>query len=134
MSKARSGKAIFYALLIFVAGLTSGLLLAPIIGRTFLRPPLPAEFARFMLSRMKSDLDLTPEQLTQIKPLLEQTALDIEAIRAETTNRVSTRIEQTHASIAPHLRPEQQQKLAEIEAKRRKHMPSLPFDGLSPPK
>jgi len=134
MSKARSGKAIFYALLIFVAGLTSGLLLAPIIGRTFLRPPRPAEFARFMLSRMKSDLDLTPEQLTQIKPLLEQTAFDIEAIRAETTNRVSTRIEQTHASIAPHLRPEQQQKLAEIETKRRKHMPSLPFDGLAPPK
>jgi Spy/CpxP family protein refolding chaperone len=122
MTKARSWKVVLYATLIFVAGLFIGVLAGPHVIRTFLRPPTPAEMSRHILARMQSRLSLTPEQAAQIKPLVEQTASDIDAIRAATTKQVSDRIAETNSKIAPLITPEQKVKLDQMEAERREHM------------
>ena len=118
----RSWKVVLYATLIFVAGLFIGVLAGPHLLRTFLRPPTPAEMSRHILARLQSRLSLTPEQTAQIKPLVEQTASDIDAIREATTKQISDRIEEAHAKTATFLTPEQKVKLDQMEAERREHM------------
>jgi hypothetical protein len=122
MTKARSWKVILYATLIFVAGLFIGLLASPHVLRTFLRPPTPAEMSRHILARLQSRLSLTPEQTVQIKPLIEQTASDIDAIRSATTKQVSDHIAETNSKIATFITPEQKAKLDQMEAERRERM------------
>jgi Spy/CpxP family protein refolding chaperone len=133
MTKARSWKVVLYATLIFAAGLFIGVLTGPHVLRTFLHPPTPAEMSRHILARMQSRLSLTPEQTAQIKPLVEQTASDIDAIRAATTKQVSDRIAETNSKIAPFITPEQKVKLDQMEAERREHMRHGPPFFLRPP-
>jgi Spy/CpxP family protein refolding chaperone len=122
MTKASSWKVVLYATLIFVAGLFIGVLAGPYVQRTFLRPPTPTEMSRHILARLESRLSLTPEQTAQIKPLMEQTASDIEAIRVATTKQVSDRIAETNSKIATFITPEQKAKLDQMEVERRERM------------
>ena len=123
MTKARSWKVVLYATLIFVAGLFIGMLAAGPYGqRTFLRPPTPTEMSRHILARLQSRLSLTPEQTAQIKPLVEHTASEIDAIRVATTKQISDRIAESNSKIAAFITPEQKAKLDQMEAERREHM------------
>jgi Spy/CpxP family protein refolding chaperone len=122
MTKARSWKVVLYATLIFVAGLFIGALAGPYVLRTFLRPPTPTEMSRHILARLQSRLSLTPEQTAQIKPLVEQTSSDIDAIRLATTKQISDRIAESNSKVAAFLTPEQKAKLDQMEAERREHM------------
>lgn len=134
MNNSRSIKITFYSLLIFVGGLVSGLMLAPMIGRAFLRPPPPGDLSRHMLSRLQSRLQLTPRQTEQIKPLMDETTADMERLRSETTKRVTDRISETNAKVSLLLTPEQKKRFEEIEAKRRAHMRAGPgFPSSLPP-
>ncbi len=71
-------------------------------------------------------LSLTPEQIAQIKPLVEQTSSDIEAIREATTKQVADRIAETDSKIAPFLTPEQKAKLDQMGIEHREHMRRSP--------
>jgi Spy/CpxP family protein refolding chaperone len=116
-----SGKVILYAALIFLAGATTGALVAPMIGRTFMQPPRPEQMSRHMLEHLQSGLHLTAEQTAKIKPLIEQTGADMETIHRETMKRVLARIGQTHAQISLLLTPEQRAEFIKMEAEHRKH-------------
>ena len=122
MTKWRSWKVVLYATLIFVAGLFIGVIAGPHVLRTFLSPPTSAEMSSHILARLQSRLSLTPEQTAQIKPLVEQTSSDIDAIREATTKQVADRIAETDSKIAPFLTPEQKAKLDQMQAKHREHM------------
>jgi Spy/CpxP family protein refolding chaperone len=126
MTKWRSWKVVLYATLIFVAGLFIGVLAGPHVLRTFLRPPTPAEMSTHILARLQSRLSLTPEQTAQIKPLVELTATDIEAIRVATTKQISDRIAESNSKVATFLTPEQNAKLNQMEAERRERMRHAP--------
>jgi autotransporter translocation and assembly factor TamB len=126
MTKWRSWKVVLYATLIFVAGLFIGILTGPLVLRTFLRPPTPAEMSSHILARLQSRLALTPEQTAQIKPFVELTSSDIEAIRLATTKQISDRIAETNSKIAPLLSPEQKTKLDQMETERRERMRHAP--------
>jgi Spy/CpxP family protein refolding chaperone len=78
--------------------------------------------SRHILGHLQSRLSLTPEQTAQIKPLVEQTASDIDAIREATTKQISDRIEEAHSKTATFLTPEQKAKLDQMAAERRKRM------------
>ncbi|SRR6266403_2023635 len=127
MSKASSWKVFLYAALVFVAGLFIGVIAGPHGLRMFLSPPTPAEMSSHILARLQHRLSLTPEQTAQIKPLVEQTSFDIEAIREATTKQVADRIAETDSKIAPFLRPEQKAKLDQMGIERREHMRRSPF-------
>ena len=122
MTKARSWKVILYATVIFMAGLFIGSLTGPRMLMRFLRPPTPAEMSSHILVRLQSRLSLTPEQTAQIKPLVEQTASEIDAIRVATTKQIADRIAESNSKIAAFITPEQKAKLDQMEAERREHM------------
>jgi Spy/CpxP family protein refolding chaperone len=126
MTNGRSWRVVLYATLIFVAGVFTGLIAGPLAFRTFLRPPTPSEMSSHILARMQSRLSLTPEQTAQIKPLVEVTASDIEAIRVATAKQISDRIAQTNSKVAPFLTSEQKAKLDQMEAERRDHLGHAP--------
>jgi Spy/CpxP family protein refolding chaperone len=126
MTKWRSWKVVLYATLIFAAGLFLGLLAGPLVLRTFLRPPTPAEMSSHILARLQSRLALTPEQTAQIKPFVQLTSSDIEAIRVATAKQISDRIAETNSRISPLLTPDQKTKLDQMEAERREHMRHAP--------
>jgi Spy/CpxP family protein refolding chaperone len=122
MTKTRSWKVVLYAILIFVAGLFIGSLAGPRILLKFLRPPTPTEMSSHILAHLQSRLSLTPEQTAQIKPLVEQTAFEIDAIREATTKQISDRIAESNSKIAALITPEQKAKLDQIAAERRERV------------
>ena len=122
MTKALSWKVVLYATLIFAAGLFIGVLAGPHLLRTLLRPPTPAEMSSHILARLQFRLSLTPEQTAQIRPLVERTSSDIDAIREATTKQVADRIAETDSKIAPFLTPEQKTKLDQMQAEHRERM------------
>jgi len=119
MSKSRWTKGILYAGLIFLAGAVTGTLLAPWLGRTFMRPPQPRELAFHMLDRLQTGLHLTPEQKAKIKPIIEATGTDMETIRRETAARVHERIGKTNEQISALLTPEQKVEFDQMEEEHR---------------
>jgi Spy/CpxP family protein refolding chaperone len=76
------------------------------------------------IERMKSDLNLNDNQVTQIRAILDQTRNEYHALRAEVRPRYDTVRQNARAKIRALLTPEQQQKfdakVAEIDAKREK--------------
>jgi hypothetical protein len=143
MNKSWWIKGALYAVLIFLAGAVTGTLLAPWLGRTFMRPAQPRELAFHMLDRLQSSLHLTDEQKAKIKPIIEATAADMETIRRQTAARVHQRIAQTNGQISALLSPEQKiqfkkieeehrQRLREFHQRHRHHL-ELPPDAPPPP-
>ena len=121
MNNTISSRVILYSALIFLAGAVTGALVAPMIGRTFMRLPRPEQMSHHMLQHLQAELHLTAEQTTKIKPLIEQTGVDMETIHRETIKRVLARIGQTHAQISLLLTPEQKAEFIKMEAEHRKH-------------
>ncbi len=79
-----------------------------------------------MREHMKRQLDLTSEQLRVVDPILEQTAQRLQAIRDETSQRVSQTMEDTQRELATHLTPEQ---MARLQKMRRHHEMMLRHRG-----
>ena len=71
MNKSRTARIALYAGLIFLAGAVTGALIAPMVGRHFMRLPDTHQLSRFMLSHLRSELALTNAQEAQIRPVVE---------------------------------------------------------------
>ena len=117
-----AARSFVYAALIFVAGLVVGLLSAPLIGHSFMRPPTPAQMSNHIMSHLQSRLDLTAEQSAQIKPIVDQLGNDMQGIWLDTTKRVTARMEQSDQQIAALLTPEQKIKMQAFIAENRERM------------
>jgi Spy/CpxP family protein refolding chaperone len=132
MNKSRALRIVLYAALIFLAGAITGALVAPMVGRHFMRLPDPHQFSRLMLSHLRSGLDLTAGQEEKIKPLVEKTCADMEAIHHETMQRVVDRLNLTSEKISAFLTPEQKVKLKKMEAEHRLHLRHFHHPGVPP--
>ena len=64
-----------------------------------------------MRQRIQTQLDLTPAQLEEIGPIFNQAANELQKIRTETGAHVRQVIAETDRALAPHLTPEQREKL-----------------------
>jgi Spy/CpxP family protein refolding chaperone len=72
-------------------------------------------FSERMRSRIQTDLDLTPEQMKKIQPILDQTARELQQIRVETGARVREVINRTNQALQPFLTERQQARLRKME-------------------
>ncbi len=75
---------------------------------------------RMKLERLTKGLDLTPQQETQINPLLEQVKPQIKAIHEEAQQKAKAVMDDTMAKIRPLLTPEQVAKMDKMKAAREK--------------
>jgi Spy/CpxP family protein refolding chaperone len=72
-----------------------------------------------MKERLRAELNLTPEQLANISPIIDKTTAQLRDIRRDTGRRVRQIIADAHRQMAPQLTDEQRQKLKQIEERHR---------------
>ncbi len=115
---------------VFLAGIATGLFVGArhahfvFMGR---HAGQPGDHMRRVLQR---ELQLTPDQLAEISPIIDRASVQLEALRKETGHRVSLTINQAHEEIKTHLTPEQQSRLEEMK---RRHQSMLRAHDLLPP-
>lgn len=107
-------------LLVFVAGVATGVFAGAWHAHQAFAAGDGPRLAGRMRQRLARDLNLTPEQLQQVGPILDDTAKRLQEIRAESGRRVSDTLKQSHEQLASHLTPEQRQQLHEIEQQHRR--------------
>ena len=123
MSTALKWKLIAGFLLVFVAGgLTGGFIAAKHARHLFLGPPHSHGLPDRMREHLRRQLDLTPDQVAKISPIIDQASSKLETIRIETAQRVRATLEESHRQIAPELTPEQREKLEKMEQMHKKRM------------
>jgi hypothetical protein len=120
MNRALQWKLITGFLLVFIAGGTTGAFFgASHARRLFFEPPRRALMSERMRERLRTQLDLTPEQVAKISPIIDKTAAQLEQVREETGERVHDLISNAHQEIAANLTEPQRAKLKKMEARYR---------------
>ncbi len=136
MNRALQWKLIAAFILVFVAGGISGAFLGGSYARhhffAFHRPEL---IGGRMKERLRTELNLTPEQVAKISPIIDKTTLQLRDIRRDTARRVHETIAEAHRQMATNLTDEQRQKLQQIQERHRSwrhHRFPHEFPGESP--
>ena len=117
MNRALQWKLIAGFLLVFVAGGITGAFVGGSYARFELRHP--ERIGGRMKERLRAELNLTPEQLANISPIIDKTTAQLRDIRRDTGRRVRQIIADAHRQIATQLTDEQRQKLKQIEERHR---------------
>ena len=121
MNSALKWKLIAGFVLVFLAGGATGVFVsAATAHRFFFGPHRHGLVAQAMRNRLQWQLRLTDEQLTKISPIIEKTGAQLEEIRGDTGRRVRETIAEAHREITPILTPEQQERLKQMEERRRR--------------
>ena len=117
MNSALKWKLIAGFLLVFVAGGVTGAFVAAAATRHFIsiHHGMAAERMR---ARLQAELNLTPEQMKKISPVIDRTGAQLEQIRIETARKVHDTFAEAHQQISADLTPEQRTKLEQM---RRRH-------------
>jgi len=120
MNSALKWKLIAGFLLVFIAGGAIGVFVTTTIAHRFMFGPHPQGFAaQAMKNRLRWQLRLTDEQMAKISPIVEKAGAKLEQIRGDTGRQVRDTFAEAHREIAPLLTPEQQQRLKQMEERRR---------------
>jgi Spy/CpxP family protein refolding chaperone len=102
--------------LVFVAGgITGAFFGGSYVRHHFFESRHPERIAGRMKDRLRAELNLTPEQLTKISPIIDKTTAQLRDIRRDTGRRVHQIIADAHQQMATQLTDEQRQKLKQIE-------------------
>src|SRR5437870_8391172 len=137
MNQALKWKLIAGFILVFVAGGISGAFLGGLYARhLFFGFHQPEQIGARMKERLRAELNLTPEQVAKISPIIDKTAVQFKEIRRETARRVHETIAEAHRQMAVNLTDEQRQKLQQIEARHRRwrhhRVHEFPAESASP--
>jgi hypothetical protein len=141
MNGALKWKLIFGFVLVFVAGgVTGGFVAASTIRHYFLAGSHHSIAAERMREHLRAQLNLTPEQMAEVSPVIDKTAAQLEEIRKDTARRVHETFATAHQQIAADLNPQQQAKLEQLRQRhhrmhgsfRRRHGDMLPSSSPSP--
>jgi Spy/CpxP family protein refolding chaperone len=121
MNRALKWKLIVGFVLVFVAGGMTGAFLGASHARhLFFAQPHRGMISQRMRDHYRAKLNLTPEQVAKISPIIDKAAAQLEEIRGTTGRRVHETIAEAHREMAADLTEEQRAKLQEIEARHRR--------------
>jgi hypothetical protein len=119
MNRALKWKLIAGFVLVFLAGGMTGAFIVASQKHHLFFGPYRGSISDRMRHRLRIQLRLTDEQMAKISPVIDRTATQLEAIRAETGRRVHETFAEAHREIAADLTPEQRTKLQAIEERHR---------------
>src|SRR6266702_6104403 len=121
MNRALQWKLIGGFLLVFIAGGITGAFFGGLHARhLFFEFHHPELIAARMKERLRTELNLTPEQVAKISPIIDKTTLQLRDIRRDTARRVHETIAEAHRQMATNLTDEQRQKLQQIQERHRR--------------
>lgn len=116
MMTLQNWKSVGYVVAIFVAGGIAGASIA--LSMTHHKFPGPRDMQRFLTHR----LDLTPEQVQKVDPIVDKLNTDLQAVRRDARQRASKLIDDADTQIASFLTPDQKAKMQQLQRARREHM------------
>jgi Spy/CpxP family protein refolding chaperone len=120
MNRALQWKLIAGFLLVFLAGGLTGAFVGASHARHFFKFHHREDISERMRQRLQRDLDLTPEQVAKISPIIDKAGGQLQQVRRDTGQRVHEILTEAHRQMAPNLTDEQRQKLQRME-KRHRH-------------
>jgi Spy/CpxP family protein refolding chaperone len=121
MNRALQWKLIAAFLLVFVAGGITGAFVGGNYARHhFFELHRPERIGAQMKARLRAELNLTPEQVAKISPIIDNMDSQLADIRRDTAQRVHQVIAEGHRQMAANLTNEQRQKLQQIEERHRR--------------
>jgi Spy/CpxP family protein refolding chaperone len=121
MNRALQWKLIAGFILVFVAGGITGAFVGGSYARHhFLAFHRPELIGGRMKERLRTELNLTPEQAAKISPVIDKTAAQLRDIRRDTARRVHETMAEAHRQMAVNLTDEQRQKLQQIQERHRR--------------
>lgn len=129
MSNGTKWRIIVALVLVFLAGTAVGVFGTAHHVRRMMFEHHPPHVRGRLAEHLRRELRLTPEQFSQIQPIVERSADRLEYIRHETNQRVRDTIRQAHSDIIPYLTAEQRTKLDELEERHHREL----RDGMPPP-
>jgi Spy/CpxP family protein refolding chaperone len=116
MNSALKWKLIAGFVLVFVAGGITGAALGGLYARhLFFEFHHPRLVGARMKERLRTELNLTPEQAAKVSPIVDKAAAQLQEVRRDTARRVRQIMAEAHQGIAVNLTDEQRQKLQQIE-------------------
>ncbi|PYI69992.1 MAG: hypothetical protein DMF08_12630 [Verrucomicrobia bacterium] len=121
MNRTLQWKLIAGFLLVFVAGgITGAFVGGSYARRHFFELHHPERIGGRMKERLRAELNLTPEQVAKISPIIDKTIAQLRDIRRDTGRRVHEIIADAHHQMAAQLTDEQRQKLTQMEDRHRR--------------
>ena len=121
MNRALQWKLIVGFILVFIAGAITGAFLGGLYARhLFFEFHQPALIGARMKERLRTELNLTPDQVAKVSPIIDKTAAELQKVRQDTGRRVHEIMTQAHQEMAANLTAEQRQKLQQIEERHRR--------------
>jgi Spy/CpxP family protein refolding chaperone len=127
-------KLILAFVLVFVAGAAVGF-----FGAVHLRPPVffhrvpSGSIAEHLKEHLRIQLKLTPQQVDQVSPIIDQATTNLEAKREQTGREVHAIFQEMHNRISPLLTPEQRKLLEQVEQRHRQIMHRHGYQPPPPP-
>ncbi len=116
MNRALHWKLIGGFILVFIAGGITGAFFGGLHARhLFFEFHHPGLIAVRMKERLRTELDLTPDQVAKTSPVVDKTAAQLKQIRRDTGRRVHQIMTEAHREMAVNLTNEQRLKLQKIE-------------------
>jgi len=135
MNSSLRWKLILAFVLVFFAGIACGFFGAFRGAPWMFGHPHHGPVAAHMKRHLRTELNLTAQQMEQISPIVDRAASQLEAKREQTMREVRSIFEETHRGITPFLTPEQQTKLGQLEQRHRERFHRhgfMPPSGPSP--
>jgi Spy/CpxP family protein refolding chaperone len=115
MNRALQWKLITGFILVFFAGGITGAFLGGVYARHFFSEfHHPELIGARIKERLRTELDLTPEQVAKISPVIDKTAAQLQQVRRDTGLRVHEIMTEAHRQMATNLTEEQRQKLQQL--------------------
>ena len=138
-------KSIAYVSAIFLVGGVTGASIAMSVGHWRMDGPIRGrDMIQHLRGKLQARLDLTPEQVKKINPIVEKLGAEMRAIHLDAMQRTGKLMDNAHDQIAAELTPEQKRKLERFEQERHESMrerhesqrdrpPFPPHHGKAPP-
>lgn len=114
-------KVVLSFFVVFLAGaLVGGALTFHFAHEHLFKPPRSHDMAVHILTELRTELKLTPDQVVKIKPIVEKSTSEAEAFHREVFRRLQTIFEASDEAIKAQLTKEQETKFDQLKARRRK--------------
>ncbi len=119
MTQVSRWKLIVALVVIFGAGIVTGVYLPRAIGRRGPWGPHGGDFAAHLKTRLTQELSLDAKQTAALDPIADEAATDLQRLRTEADERVLRAMQTLNDKLRPILTPEQVTKLEALEKSRR---------------
>jgi len=111
-----------FAAVFLLGGAVGAFISMGIAHKMLVEPPAPEQMAKEITRHFKSELGLTPEQVSRITPILTRAGQELNDTRRQMTQRMQEIFDATNPEISADFTPEQKKKFEEMETKRRNFM------------